>query len=98
MIGFELPDPLLGPIGLFVAGTQTPWALARSRAIGALTAIPRALAHGALARSVARVALPFVFRHDALYSTAFDGGEAWQWGSACVRSLIVPDYARVATL
>ena len=73
MIGFELPAPLLGPIGLFVSGTQTLGALARSRAIGALTAVTRALAHGALARSVARVTLPFVFRHYALYSTALTG-------------------------
>jgi len=56
-----------------VAGTLALRTLARARAIGALTAIARALAHRALARSTAHIALHFMFSHDALYSTELRG-------------------------
>src|ERR1017187_16527 len=60
---------LLRTIGFCVAGAFTPWTLARAPAIGALAAITRALAHRALARSGAHLALHLMFRHDALCST-----------------------------
>jgi|SRR5450759_3593318 len=60
---------LLRVLGFSVASTLALWARARAPAIGALTAITRALAHRALARSTAHLALHFMFRHDALYST-----------------------------
>src|ERR1035438_8993296 len=60
---------LLRAFGFCVAGAVTPRALARAPAIGALAAITRALAHRALARSAAHLALRLMFHHDALYST-----------------------------
>src|ERR1039457_894967 len=60
---------LLRTIGFCVAGAFTPWTVARAPAIGALAAITRTLAHRALARSAAHLALHLMFRHDALYST-----------------------------
>jgi len=56
---------LLRVLGLGVAGTRAPRTLARAIAIGALTAVARALAHRALTRSAAHIALHFMFRHDA---------------------------------
>ena len=73
--GPESP-PLFRSIVLSVACAQTLRTLTRAAAIGALTAVTRPLAHGALARSTTYVALHSVFSHYALYGTAFDGAEA----------------------
>ena len=65
-------SPLLHAFGFSVAGTLTLRALSRARAIGALTAITRPLAHRALARSTTHVALHSLFSHDAMYSTVVE--------------------------
>src|SRR5271157_1967263 len=59
----------LRALGFPVARTITLRTRALAPAVGTLTAVARPLAHGALARSTARIALLFMFRHDALYST-----------------------------
>jgi Uma2 family endonuclease len=61
--------PLLLPFGFSVAGTLALRTRARAPAIGALAAITRPLAHRALARSTAHIALHLMFSHDALYTT-----------------------------
>src|ERR1019366_8487300 len=63
---------LLHFIGRSVACTLTLGTLARSRAIGALTAITRPLAHRALARSTTHIALHSLFSHYGLYSTVIE--------------------------
>ena len=50
-------------LGQFVARAAALRTGAGSAAIGALPAIARSFAHGALARSTAHVAFHFVFRH-----------------------------------
>src|ERR1035437_97505 len=64
---------LLRVLGFSVASTLALRTRARAPAISALTAITRALAHRALARSTAHLALHFLIRHDALYSTELRG-------------------------
>jgi hypothetical protein len=56
---------LLRLLGFGVAGTLAPRTQARAIAIAALTAVARALAHRALTRSAAHIALHFMFSHDA---------------------------------